>query len=45
MLEHVDMQPPVHPAVAVTWHIKFAWTLQLPLQLALHSPLHIADGP
>jgi hypothetical protein len=45
MLEHVDMQPPVHPADAVTWHIKFAWTLQLPLQLALHSPLHIADGP
>jgi hypothetical protein len=39
------MQPPVHPALAMASHEKFAWTLQLPLQLAWHWPLQLADGP
>lgn len=42
--EHVLVQPPVHPALAVASHEKFACTLQLPLQLAWHWALQLAIG-
>jgi len=41
---HAVMHPPVHPAVALTWHMTDACTLQLPPQLALHCAEQLADG-
>jgi hypothetical protein len=39
------MHPPVQPAVADDSHMKFACTLQLPLQLAWHSAMQFGGVP
>jgi hypothetical protein len=42
--EQAVLHPPVQPAVALSWQSRFAWAVQLPLQVASHCAVQVADG-